>query len=60
MNRFSLVYLLAVETIVWFLLFFAFKRLRLSNEIEVIVFSIYFVVILASLGIAYRHIKNKT
>ncbi len=59
MNKFSLIYLLAAETIVWFLLFFTFKELKLSNEIEIIVFIVYFVVIIASLVIAYRRMKNK-
>ncbi len=59
MNKFSLFYLLSVEAIVWFILFFVLKGLNVSNRIEIIVFSVYSVMIIVSFVFAYRYVRSK-
>lgn len=59
MNKFSFFYLLSAETILWFLLFFAIKGLKLSDEVKIIVLSVYLVMMIVSLVLAYRSIRSK-
>jgi len=59
MNKFSFIYLVGAETVIWFILFFAIKGLKLSNEIEITVLSVYLVIMLVSLILAYNYIKSK-